>query len=125
MGLECCPSESPAAASDDAEKHDDDEGDKALTEAMEAEHQAEALAMEARRTWSQAQQASQRLKKDTGMGATGCFLCGGNHLAKDCPDRMHPPFHQGLARICPQLNSSPASWASQRDKVIRVSPNMA
>ena len=105
MGLECCPSESPAAASDDAEKHDDDEGDKALTEAMEAEHQAEALAMEARRTWSQAQQASQRLKKDTGMGATGCFLCGGNHLAKDCPDRMHPSFQKGSKGVWQKLVS--------------------
>ena len=101
-------SESPAAASDDADKHDDDEGDKALAEAMEAERQAEALAMEARRTWSQAQQASQRLKKDRGFGATGCFLCGGNHLAKDCPDRMHPSFQKGSGRKGYGKNLSPA-----------------
>ncbi|CAE7800179.1 unnamed protein product [Symbiodinium sp. CCMP2592] len=69
--------------------------DPALKEAQQAEQVAEALAMEAQRTWSQAQKATQALRKDRGFGAvTGrpqpndgrCFSCGGPHLLRDCPD---------------------------------------
>ena len=67
----------------------DCEGDDALTEALEAEKAAEALAVEARRTWSQAQQATANLRRDRGFGKSsssskvGCFICGGPHLQKD------------------------------------------
>ncbi|CAE7206830.1 unnamed protein product [Symbiodinium sp. CCMP2592] len=67
-------------------------------EAQQAERVAESLAAEATRTWTEAQRATQALRRDRGFGmpsnsaATGkCFLCGGNHFARECPDR----FHQG------------------------------
>ena len=76
--------------------------DPALKEAQQAEQVAEALALEAQRTWSQAQKATQALRKDRGFGAvTGrpqpndgrCFACGGPHLLRDCPDQR---FRQGM-----------------------------
>ena len=64
----------------------DDPADPDLQEALDAERQAEALMSEARRTWSQAQQATAMLQKDRGFGKAsgsastpdnrGCFICG-------------------------------------------------
>ena len=74
--------------------------DGKLREAQQAEQMAESLALEAQRTWTEAQKATAALKKDRGFGATlaatqgpmRCFNCGGPHMAKDCPDRRHPYF---------------------------------
>ena len=84
------------------------EDDPAVLEAVEAERAAEALALEAKRTWSQAQQATAALRRDRGFGqhagssgkgsGTRCFLCNGNHLARDCPDRQHPSFRKGFGK---------------------------
>ena len=70
-----------------------------LQEAQQAERVAESLAAEAHRTWTEAQRATQALRKDRGFGAVlqpgggaKCFNCGGNHFARDCPDRRHPSF---------------------------------
>ena len=58
---------------------------------------ADAMALDHGRSWSQAQRATQLMKKDRGFGAasssasTGCFVCGSHqHMAKDCPDRNSP-----------------------------------
>ncbi|CAE7799282.1 GIP [Symbiodinium sp. CCMP2456] len=66
--------------------------DEKVKEAQQAERVAEQLAMEARRTWSEAQKATQALKRDRGFGAISsnsgggrCFNCGGPHFARDCP----------------------------------------
>ena len=79
----------------------DFEQDEAVKEAQKAEKVVESLAVEAQRTWSEAQKATQALKRDHGFGHVmssgrgkgsqdGCFNCGGNHLARNCPDRRHP-----------------------------------
>ncbi|CAE7863759.1 unnamed protein product [Symbiodinium necroappetens] len=66
-----------------------------LQEAQQAERVAESLAAEATRTWSEAQRATQALRRDRGFGlpsnasAGKCFICGGNHFARECPDRAH------------------------------------
>ena len=77
----------------------DDPADPDLQEALDAERLAEALMSEARRTWSQAQQATAMLlRKDRGFGKAsgsasttdnrGCFTCGSfQHYSRDCPDR--------------------------------------
>lgn len=80
--------------------------DPALAEALEAEKAAESLALEARRTWSQAQQATNQLRRDRGFGKGGasssssvkCYNCSGPHLARDCPDRQHPSFRKGYGK---------------------------
>ena len=68
-------------------------------EAQNAERVAESLAIEASRTWADAQRATQALRKDRGFGlhttSNGgsfgkCFIRGGNHFARECPDRQHP-----------------------------------
>ena len=77
--------------------------DPDLLEAIEAEKAAEALMVDARRTWSQAQQATSLLRKDRGFGkpgnassggngnSRGCFVCGSpHHQYKECPDRGFP-----------------------------------
>ena len=73
--------------------------DEAVKEAQKAEKIAESLAMEAQRTWSEAQRATQALRRDRGFGHVlppgrpndgKCFLCNGNHLARGCPDARHP-----------------------------------
>ena len=78
-----------------------------LKEAQQAERVAESLAVEAQRTWSEARRATQALRKDRGFGSAAmsslsngvkCFLCGGNHLARDCPDRRHPGFSKGNSK---------------------------
>ncbi|CAE7332984.1 unnamed protein product, partial [Symbiodinium sp. KB8] len=82
--------------------------DPALKEAQQAEQVAEALALEAQRTWSQAQKATQALRKDRGFGAiTGrpqpndgrCFNCGGPHLQRDCPDLRHRQSMKGKGKM--------------------------
>ena len=67
--------------------------DEKLREAQQAEQVAEQLAVEAKRSWSEAQKATQALRRDRGFGAhamspgTRCFICNGPHMARDCPDR--------------------------------------
>ena len=81
--------------------------------------QAVAMFNEARRTWSQAQQATATLKRDRGFGQFSsagkgkgkCFQCGGDHFARDCPDRLHPRARKGFGK---QL--SPAEFSSSRAK---------
>ena len=67
---------------------------------------AEGMALE-QRTWTEAQRAQAALRKDRGFGhVTGkgqprpaCFKCGSTqHLARECPDRMHPQFHKGKSK---------------------------
>ena len=75
-----------------------EEEDEQLKEAHQAEQAAEQLAMEAKRTWAEAQRTTQQLRKDRGFGQHGssapgkCFTCGGNHFARDCPDRRVMPY---------------------------------
>eukprot|EP00434_Breviolum_minutum_P047006 symbB.v1.2.044394.t1/scaffold44042.1/size193/1 len=45
-----------------------DESDPAIKEAQAAEKVAESLAMEAQRTWSEAQKATAALRRDRGFG---------------------------------------------------------
>ncbi|CAE7760159.1 unnamed protein product [Symbiodinium sp. KB8] len=83
---------------------DPSENDDQVKDAQKAEAIGENLAMEANRTWTQAQRATQALRRDRGFGAvslgkggknhgaTKCFVCGGPHLARDCPDRRHPTY---------------------------------
>ena len=83
---------------------DPSENDDQVKDAQKAEAIAENLAMEANRTWTEAQRATQALRRDRGFGAvslgkgsknhgaTKCFVCGGPHMARDCPDRRHPSF---------------------------------
>ena len=73
--------------------------DDHLQEAQQAERVAEQLAQEAQRTWVQAKQATAALHRDRGFGKgkspIKCFNCGGNHMARDCPDRRHPAHPKG------------------------------
>ena len=85
-----------------AVKEPEDPADEAkLKEAQQAERVAESLAQ---RTWTEARRATQALRKVRGFGSAAmsslssggkCFLCGGSHLARDCPDRRHPGFFKG------------------------------
>ena len=82
----------------------DPEDEEKLREAQQAEKVAESLALEAQRTWADAQRATQALRKDRGFGAGGgashgkCFNCGGDHFVRDCPDRRHPGKSGGKFR---------------------------
>ena len=74
-----------------------EEEDEQLKEAHQAEQAAEQLAMEAKRTWVEAQRTTQQMRKDRGFGqhgppSTRCFNCGGNHFARDCPDKRVLPY---------------------------------
>ena len=75
--------------------------DEKLKEAYQAEKVAEQLALEAKRNWAEAQRTTQQMKRDRGFGhvalasSVKCFNCGGNHFARDCPDRRHPPYPGG------------------------------
>ena len=76
--------------------------DEKLREAQQAEQMAESLAIEAQRTWTEAQRATQALKRDRGFGATGasmakCYICGGPHFMKECP-RNRGGLHGGKAK---------------------------
>ena len=82
-----------------ATEPEDPETSEKLKEAQKAERVAESLAIEASRTWADAQRATQALRKDRGFGLHSspgggpsgkCFICGGNHFARECPDRQHP-----------------------------------
>ena len=75
----------------------DEAEDEQIREAQAAEKMAENLAMEAQRTWAEAQKATAALRKDRGFGqfkgnskGEGCWRCGGNHMARDCVDRSAP-----------------------------------
>ena len=52
--------------------------------------------MQAQRSWAEAQRATAALRRDRGFGQQGscsdikCYICNGNHFARNCPDRMHP-----------------------------------
>ena len=62
----------------------------------QAETAADGEALASERSWSQAQRTTQLIKKDRGFGSqtassrTGCFICGGKHLAQECSDRNVP-----------------------------------
>ena len=75
------------------EPADTAEADEKVLEAQKAEQVAEQLALEARKTWVEAQRNAQQVRKDRGFGQSllgvKCFNCGGNHYARDCPDRRH------------------------------------
>ncbi|CAE7328962.1 nosip [Symbiodinium sp. CCMP2592] len=76
------------ATTEEPNEPDDDK----YKEAQQAEKIAEQLALEARRTWTEAQKATQQLRRDRGFGASHgapgqCFLCGGPHMARMCPNR--------------------------------------
>ena len=85
-----------------ANEAEDPETTEKLKEAQQAEQLAETLALEANRTWADAQRATQALRKDRGFGISStssasaggikCYLCGGNHFARECPDRRHPGY---------------------------------
>ncbi|CAK8995009.1 Uncharacterized protein SCF082_LOCUS4179, partial [Durusdinium trenchii] len=79
-----------------------EEEDDQLKEAQQAEQAAEQLAMEAKRTWVEAQRTTQQMRKDRGFGQAGqgpkCFQCGGPHFVRDCPDRRHPPYSIGKGK---------------------------
>ena len=84
------PDEEPASSLAIAE-----EPDEQILEAQKAEQAAEQLALEAKRTWAEAQRTTQQMKKDRGFGqhtSNKCFNCGGNHFVRDCPDRRVPMF---------------------------------
>ncbi|CAE7233719.1 unnamed protein product [Symbiodinium pilosum] len=97
------PTPATVAAASTEEAADDPQ----LREAQQAEKIAESLALDAQRTWTEARRATQALRKDRGFGAvasttTGnglrCFICGGPHLARDCPDRRHPSNWKGKGK---------------------------
>ena len=93
------------------------EDDPLLKEAQQAERVAESLAAEAQRSWSDAQKAT--AKRDRGFGHVvgaggkappnkgysgkgggfgGCFICGGPHPARACPDQRHPSMFKGSGK---------------------------
>ena len=81
--------------------HDDPE----FLEAQKSEQEAEALAIQAQRTWTEAQKATQALRRDRGFGhvqpskgGSGCFICGGPHGYRDCPDKNHPSNFRGKGK---------------------------
>ncbi|CAK9118545.1 unnamed protein product [Durusdinium trenchii] len=98
----------PQAVNDPVDNTATTDDDPELQEALEAEKAAEALAVEARRTWSQAQQATTALRRDRGFGqfagtssskggkgSIRCHICSGPHFARECPDRQHPQYRKG------------------------------
>ena len=98
----------PQAVNDPVDNTATTDDDPELQEALEAEKAAEALAVEARRTWSQAQQATTALRRDRGFGQFAgtssskggkgpirCHICSGPHFARYCPDRQHPQYRKG------------------------------
>ena len=76
--------------------------------AASQETQNESFAMDGQRTWSEAQRATAALRRDRGFGQVkgsgksfpgrGCFICGGNHSYRDCPDQGHPGSHFGKSK---------------------------
>ena len=75
----------------------EEEPDDQVIEAQQAEQQAEQLALEARRTWLDAQRTTQQVRRDRGFGKPStkpgaCFNCGGNHFQRDCPDLRVAPY---------------------------------
>ena len=86
-----------------------EENDEDLKEAQKAERMAESLAVEAQRSWAEAQRATAALRKDRGFGQQlpsggmgkgrgPCFQCGGPHLSRECPDRQHPGPYKGKGK---------------------------
>ena len=77
---------------------EDDPNDKDLQDSLQAEKEAEALALQAQRAQSEAQSATAMLKKDRRFGqhrpghsgGVHCIKRGGNHMARDCTGRGFP-----------------------------------
>ena len=70
-----------------------DEDDDQLKEAQQAEQAAEQLALEAKLTWVEARGFGQ-----ISTAAVKCFNCGGNHVARDCPDKRVIPYKGGKGK---------------------------
>ena len=72
------------------------ENDPEVKKALEDVKAAEALAMEGQRTLAAARSVVANARKDRGFGGvssgsgSGCFICGGPHMAAQCPDRLAP-----------------------------------
>ena len=92
-----------------AEKDHDDqaltpEEEASLKEAQQAEKMAESLAIEAQRSWTEAQRATAALRRDRGFGQHAqqqrgpCWICNGPHFHRDCPDRNHPQRFKGKSK---------------------------
>ena len=97
------------------------EADPEIQEALEAERAAEALAMDARRTWTQAQQATATLRRDRGFGkfskgGVRWSLCSGMHPTSQCPDRQHPQFRKGGGKQMSQAELDAYLFAKGKNK---------
>ena len=77
--------EEPGGWDADGGGQGDDGDDPRLQELHKVEKDAELMAMEAKRTWSQAQQATAAMRRERGFatpvvpgtkGSSGCFICG-------------------------------------------------
>ena len=82
-----------------------DPDDPALQDSLQSEKEAESFALQAQRTWVEAQTPTAALRRDRGFGqskngaagegTSGCFICGGDHGWRECPDRHHPSNFKG------------------------------
>ena len=93
------------------DKVDQAEDDDEIKEAQKAKKMAESLALEAQRSWADAQKATAALRRDHGFGHAAptsgkgrgpcfiCFICNGPHLSRECPDRRHPGPYKGKGKF--------------------------
>ena len=75
---------------------EDPPDDQAIRESLQAEKEAESLALQAQRTWSEAQRATAALRRDRGFGQS--FKPNTSHYARDCPDKYHPAVIKGKGK---------------------------